>query len=1061
MRSLYLHCASSRQYYFFEQELQHRNNDYIAILPVNRAVRILKQRLLNDVSSGALKDPLIYTFDQLLIKLYTQLPHALPVLPADMLQVVIESVLEKNSQSLPYFLKNPHLTSGLVHKVADALKELRRFGFDLNAFEKIRIGEKEDQPQKYQDFEQLLSGLDQELGKQFIDEPFAKHAAAQLFTKEMLQQCFPQLQIIFISGYGLFTPAMYTFIDKVSEWLPVHLKLEYHPQNKALFEHTHEAYQKFKQMGAQEQVVHENRDLALRLFNREISIQHKQDQRERIQIEAQQDRKAEIEFIARGIHRLHNDQQIPLARIALTSANLDMYLPLITSTFSDFGIPFNLSTGFALKQSPLFNWLMQPLRVILSGFEWNSVFLFLSGELFVIKDLNLRLLHKALVASRIKHLQPGWNKTLILKTFRPDDQNEIKAIVAEIEEILEPLYRFPKESTLTEFRDQFIALLNTLHFLDWYEIPNKNLGERDRENEFRAFNRFMKLSEQMVWLAAHITEDKEISLKRFMQYLESVIEKASYNLTEWPDFGVQIMPRLEIQAVEAQVFFLAGLNDGVFPRSTTKDVFFSDAVRQKIGLVATEELLAQDRFIFYSLLDSVAEKIILTYPKYDEERVLVPSTFIADLQDTVFVGEKKSSSDQDLLQNQSGLWHSFGIAIQKRQFIQAEEIANILRTVKPTSIHQIQSLIQKTGTATRRIYPLPFGPYEGVLSDDDQIQAELDQKNKGRKWSVSRLETYAFCPMQYAFQNMLKIEEWEQFEDEATALERGALIHDILYEFYKELKNRDLQAQPLAHRGLLIQSAIKRFSDMPFKGFFWEMELNTWFGDDQSAGLFDIFLEYEQQQIEESGFIPNYFEYDFGQGITFQLGPDVLKLHGRIDRVDVNVNNDALIIDYKTGTSAAKKTAKGVLQGLNFQLPLYMLALMQTRPELQATMASYYVLKDADNCERIPYLVDTSIPGMPNGKSTAFLPNFRLKNEQGMQLNLDELLQHSLEKALAHTKALRQGVLRQTRFPKDAACSSYCPYKRICQKHPAKILRMEQQERESDETVTEEINKPN
>lgn len=564
----------------------------------------------------------------------------------------------------------------------------------------------------------------------------------------------------------------------------------------------------------------------------------------------------------------------------------------------------------------------------------------------------------------------------------------------------------------------------------------------------------------MVWLAAHIIIDTEISLKRFLQYLESVIEKANYNLTEWPDYGVQIMPRLEVQAVEAQVLFLAGLNDGVFPRSATKDVFFSDAVRQKIGLVATEELLAQDRFIFYSLLDSVADQIILTYPQYDEERVLVPSTFISDLQDTVLVGENKQSFDQGLPQNSSGIWHSFGAAIQKRQFGKAEQLANILCSDKPAALAEVQSLIHKTGTAARRIFPLPFDSYEGVLSNDRQIQSELDQKNKTRPWSVSRLETYAFCPMRYAFQNELKIEEWETFEDEATPLERGSLIHDILFEFYQELLKRKQQTQPLTHRDLLMQIAKKKFSEMPLKGFFWEMELHSWFGDDQTGGLFDVFLEYEQQQIDETGFIPSFFEYDFGQDISFEVGQDILKLRGRIDRVDVDAENNALIIDYKTGTSVAKKTAKEVLDGLSFQLPLYMLVFRQVHPELQVSMAAYYVLKDADNCERIPYLVDTTIPGMPHGKSTAFLPSFRLKDGQGQQLNLDDLLQHSLEKAIGHTKALRKGIFRHTRIPKDRACSSYCPYKRICQKHPAKILRLEQQAQESDETLTIEINKP-
>ena len=92
------------------------------------------------------------------------------------------------------------------------------------------------------------------------------------------------------------------------------------------------------------------------------------------------------------------------------------------------------------------------------------------------------------------------------------------------------------------------------------------------------------------------------------------------------------MPRLEIQALDFDVLFIGGLIDGEFPRASAKDIFFSDPVREKIGLVAAEELLDQDRFIFYCLLDSSANKVMLTYPRFEGDRALVPSTFLADLE---------------------------------------------------------------------------------------------------------------------------------------------------------------------------------------------------------------------------------------------------------------------------------------------------------------------------------------------------------------------------------------------------------------------------------------------
>ena len=139
----------------------------------------------------------------------------------------------------------------------------------------------------------------------------------------------------------------------------------------------------------------------------------------------------------------------------------------------------------------------------------------------------------------------------------------------------------------------------------------------------------MKLFDKFVWSFTRIDPNKEISLIDFIRYLQSQVNNAVYSLSEKTDFGVQINPRLEIQALEYDVLIVGGLIDGEFPRESVKDVFFNDPVRKKMGLVATENLLDQDRFIFYSLLDSRAKKVYLTYPKYEQDRMLPASTFIS------------------------------------------------------------------------------------------------------------------------------------------------------------------------------------------------------------------------------------------------------------------------------------------------------------------------------------------------------------------------------------------------------------------------------------------------
>ena len=1058
MKKIILHCAPPHSYYYFENQLVNREQQALAILPVNRAVRLLRQRLLDKSESAALAAPHIYTFDQLLLTIYSILPNAGRVLSSGMLEVLIESILEENQAAFNYFKFSNRITAGLVKKIAATINELRRFGYNGSEFAEIKLEEKQKYPLKFSDFELLLQKLDAKLGKDLLDESFAKHKAASEMDEEHFKRLFPSAQEIYINGYGLFTPAMFAFVEKAANWLPVHIKLEYAANNESLFKHIEQSYLKFKAMGAEEVNEIEHSFFAGRLFQRKQVTSDKIDQKERIKIQAVQDRKSELEFIASEIRRLYFDEKIPLAKIGLTFANLESYVPLIRQTFSRYGIPFNLSTGFALKQSPLIRLYIQTLKLITSSFEWQKIKNLLSSSFILTDEINLSSIQSILIKLRIRNLRPGQIEFLknskIVSQLPEEERDAFNRSLEKLEQFLLPFYEFPQNAGINDFYDAYVSLLQKLNLLNWYKLPVAHLNERQKEYEFRAFNRFIKLLEQTMWILVRVQQN-QIGLERFVQYLESALEQAVFNLTEWPDYGVQIMPRLEIEAVEPQVLILGGLVDGEFPRASSKDVFFNDTLREKMGLVATEDLLAQDRFIFYSLLDTSAQKIILTYPKYEEERALVPSTFVDDLCDVVQVEVAELKPEEKNLQTISEHWNQIGQAVGMNDFSVAEESMRILMSVEKDAEEKIEKLLAKIKWQTERNLPSPFTEYEGVLTGNKQILVELQKSYSNRTWSASRLEMYGFCPMQYFLNHILRVPQPESFEGDLTSLERGNLIHDILFTFYSTLKENKQTAQPLQHRALLFEIAQEAIAQLPFSGYFWELEKQKLFGAADKKGLLDTFLENEQEQIEANGFIPTYFEYDFGgqrhSKISLTGNSGKINLRGRIDRIDVNAENQAQIIDYKTGKSSASRNQLEVLEGISLQIPLYLLALQEERPELQVDAGSYYLVKDAKNCEQIPFLVDAPAFGMSKGNKKAFLPNRYVKDADGNQISFEELLNISLSKTVEHTLSLQNGVFRHSEFPDKAACQSYCSFKRICQKVPGKIKKMSGKQQEEEE----------
>ena len=496
------------------------------------------------------------------------------------------------------------------------------------------------------------------------------------------------------------------------------------------------------------------------------------------------------------------------------------------------------------------------------------------------------------------------------------------------------------------------------------------------------------------------------------------------------------------------------MTDGEFPRASAKDIFFSDPVREKIGLVAAEELLDQDRFIFYCLLDSSANKVMLTYPRFEGDRALVPSTFLADLEAIAGININIPEETNEQL-NPRRLLKKIGFNIQLSQ---NSESKNNIEQILNTGLVENKDLIWTFDRIERsflRIFKNQFSSVEGILDTIEPVQTILSNRYLNRSWSVTMLEEYAFCPMQFFLDHVLKIEELPDMEDDISSLERGIAVHQILFRFFNELKKLNKSHRPAEHPALLRQIAEEIFKQMPFSGIFWDLEQQVYFGSDQSKGLLDTFLEYDQEQINVTGFRPVLFELAFGytadsekdessaeKAVVLQTNEGTLKINGKIDRVDLDERNNALIFDYKTGIQSASGNISEIIEGTRFQLPLYMLVLMKMYRSINAGYAGYYLVKDADHCKRKDVLADKEIYPFVSNRSNAGLPNNKFTNADGNPIILDNLLRTSLDHAIRKVKDIRNGVFRHTKYPENAGCESYCAFRRICQKNTGKINRI-------------------
>ncbi|MDO8548907.1 MAG: PD-(D/E)XK nuclease family protein, partial [Ignavibacteria bacterium] len=248
--------------------------------------------------------------------------------------------------------------------------------------------------------------------------------------------------------------------------------------------------------------------------------------------------------------------------------------------------------------------------------------------------------------------------------------------------------------------------------------------------------------------------------------------------------------------------------------------------------------------------------------------------------------------------------------------------------------------------------------YESLKNEDKDWLNDL----RFRQYSISQLETYAKCPYKYFAERILRLEEIDEPTEEVEALEMGSLLHNIFYEFYKELKEKRIILFKCSDdefnfaRELLFSIAGKKIDEANFKSplSFYEREKILGLNNKKESSILFEFLK--QERTQNDGFIPEFLEVSFGR-IDKEDLPDSIKnlkakgvlIRGKIDRIDLNSDESEFrVIDYKLG--GRRPTNEDLETGISLQLPLYMYAAKelikaQLNKDYEAAGAEIYSLK--------------------------------------------------------------------------------------------------------------------
>ena len=375
----------------------------------------------------------------------------------------------------------------------------------------------------------------------------------------------------------------------------------------------------------------------------------------------------------------------------------------------------------------------------------------------------------------------------------------------------------------------------------------------------------------------------------FARLVEEVLQEHVTPAGRYQRNGPAVVNVMAARGVPFKMVVIPGMVEKSFPPLIRQDAILLDPERKilnrSLGGKETEPLplktegrLEKERLLYRLAIGAAREKLILSFPRMEigTEKERLPSSFLlASVK--ALTGE---STDFQRLEKFPGFVRiplsevgptspekaldevEFDISTGQRKL--EEKKGEALLYLRELSPFFGRGLLLESSRWGKRV----FTGYEGILSSKEAL-AVLRERHSIFKKSISptRLEAYASCPYQYLLNVIMGIEALTEPEKEATItpLDKGALVHSILWKFFADLKKERgplLRLEP-KDLGRLLETAEKKFTEFEQMGvtgysMLWDVE---------KRGVLDNLTEFFAEELNETEFTPTYFEVRYGMRI--------------------------------------------------------------------------------------------------------------------------------------------------------------------------------------------------
>lgn len=567
----------------------------------------------------------------------------------------------------------------------------------------------------------------------------------------------------------------------------------------------------------------------------------------------------EVEHVVNSLKKEIFNHNFKYHEIAITGPNIKDYENYIKLLFKEQGIPFRKSEEF---NKTLYDFIINLFDIISSEISnWNLLQLLKTGY-FNVNDFWVNRYQEYIYEYELK------DEPLDLSIFK-NDQN-----LREIKLILDSLYDLTEVNTTADFLKELYLYLTNI------QLINKLNGFNDD------WNHLIDLIDYVYEIFEQETLDLNFMKKIFILLLGD--KRLNNNVNE-----VFVGDLNEVYQRRFKLIFVLGMNDDQIPAPILQNTLIGSTEKNKYykEYPLFEVMQQQELYLLSSLITST-HHTYWSYPKVgSDNRLKSPARVINRLmeifpnfkEDNNYILEERFTTNKSLLRSYNHLPNK--------------------STKKLIYDYYLNHSIYKDY--------IKRNDYFNNLTDVTSISPNLINKWVGKEiyLSPSRIDTYYQNPFNYFCKYILRLEPTRKRKFDNLLV--GNYIHYLLektismnndhleYDCFMELMN-----------AYILENDINK---LRVKYLLEKITQNNYY-------LYSLI----QKQLKLIKYTPSLFETSLLDNrfsrYSFKVDDVTIYMNGIIDRIDV-LNNNALIIDYKTGSK--KLDLNQILYGINTQLFIY------------------------------------------------------------------------------------------------------------------------------------------